>query len=60
MKTLHDIRNRIAEELRDLYEAFYAAQERIEDSEFIETTRNRIKSIGPKNPRLVKYEPRVS
>ena len=60
MKTLHDIRNRIIEELRDLYEAFYVAQERIEESEFVEATRTRIKALDPRSARLAKYEPRAS
>jgi hypothetical protein len=59
MNTLHDLQVKIVEGLNDLYEAFYAAQEKIEESDF-EISRIQMASFGGRNNRLTNCERNAS
>ena len=45
MPTFHAIRTRLAEELGDLCEAFYSAQERIEEGDLLDAVQGRFDSL---------------
>ena len=59
MNTLHDLQVKIVEGLSDLYEALYAAQEKIEENDF-EISRIQVPSFGGRTNRLTGCERNVS
>jgi len=59
MNTLHCLQEKIVEGLNDLYEAFYAAQEKIEENE-VDYVRLRSASMMTRAATLAGYEQNIS
>jgi len=60
MTTLQHIQRKIAEELSNLYEAFFAAQESLEENDPVASARRFAKPLSPRRAALGNCEPRVS
>ena len=50
MNTLRTLKEKISDEIHQLHEAFFAAQERLEEGEWLEAARSRLDSLGAKMP----------
>lgn len=59
MNTLHRLQEKIIEGLNDLYEAFYVAQEKIEENE-VDYVRLRSASMMARGTTLTGYEQNIS
>jgi len=60
MTTFQHIRGKITEALSDLYEAFFAAQESLEENEYVASVRRMTKPLSRRSATLRNCEPRVS
>ena len=60
MTTMQHIQRKIADQLSDLYEAFFAAQESLEENDYVVSARRIAKPLSSRTATLRSCEPHVS